>query len=292
MKKRLGYYFILAAIGVLVLTNMTVSAERATKEEVVSKVADAAQMIRDLGRDQAIKKMTGPKNPYIWKNTHIFLMDSETGVLLAHKNQSFSGFQMRNYTDAEGGHPYVDVLEFAKKNQSGWKTYMRKMPGRTPILKHSYYFKLADENIILCSAFYPAVTNGAAQAKATRSECMEMVDKAIREINEKGLETALKNIDDPKGPYVWKNSYVFCITDEDGNVMAHPFLRQKGFPLKNYRDADGKTPFVDILKIAATDGRGWKNYMHQQPGDAPKLKKTYFVTVPDKHVIVGAGYTQ
>jgi len=218
-------------------------------------------------------------------------MDAESGVLLAHKNQAYQGFQMKNYKDAEGGHPYADVLEFAKKNDSGWKTYMTKRSGKTPLLKHSYYLKLGYENIILCSGYYPTIIAYAAQSKATRAECVAKVDQAVKEINEKGMEATLKNIDDPKGLYVWKNSYVFCINDEDGNLLAHPFFRRKGFPMKNFRDADGKKPFIDILKIANTDGKGWKNYMFEQSGEAPKLKKTYFVKIPDKNVIVAAGYT-
>ncbi len=291
MKKRLGYHLILATVMVLVLNGIAFPGEKATKEEVVAKVRDAAKMIRDVGRDESIKKMTGPKNPFIWKNAHVFLMDAENGILLAHKNQAYLGFQMKNYKDAEGGHPYADVLEFAKKNDRGWKTYMSRRSGKTPLLKHSYYLKLADQNIILCSGYYPAIIADAYQSKATRAECLDKVDQAVKEINEKGLETALKNIDDPKGQYVWKNSYVFCINDEDGNLLAHPFFRSKGFPMKNYRDADGKKPFIDILKIANTEGKGWKSYMFEQSGEAPKLKKTYFIKIPDKNVIVAAGYT-
>lgn len=291
MKKRLVYQFILTAVMVLVLTGITFSGERATKEEVIAKVGDAAKMIQDIGREATIKKMTGHQNPFIWKNAHIFLMDAETGIVLAHKNQAAMGFQMKNYKDAEGGHPYVDVLEFAKKNDSGWKTYMTKRSGRTPQLKHSYYLKLADENIILCSGYYPAITADAGQAGATRVECVARVDQAVKEINEKGLETALKNIDNPKGAYVWKDSYVFCINDEDGNLLAHPFVSRKGFPMKHYKDAEGEKPFIDIIRIANTDGKGWKSYMFEQSGEAPKLKKTYFVKIPNENVIVAAGYT-
>ncbi len=292
MKKRLVYHLILATVMVFVLTDITFSGERATKEEVVAKVAEAAKMIREIGRDEALIKMSGPKSPFIWKNAHVFLMDAESGVVLAHKNQAAQGFQMKNYKDAEGGDPYADVLEFAKQNDSGWKTYMsRRRGGGTPLLKYSYYLKLADENIILCSAYYPAITGYTDQPKATRTECVAMVNQAVKEINEKGLETALKNIDDPKGQYAWKNSYVFCINDEDGNLLAHPFFKRKGFPMKSFRDAEGNKPFIDILKIAHTDGKGWKNYMFEQSGEAPKLKKTYFVRVSDKNVIVAAGYT-
>jgi len=291
MKTRLVYHLILAIVMVFVFTGITFSGETATREEVVSKVAEAAEMIREIGRDEAISKMSGPKHPFIWKNAHVFLMDAESGVVLAHKNQAAQGFQMKNYKDAEGGRPYADVLEFAKQNDSGWKTYMTRRSGRTPLLKYSYYLKLADESIILCSGYYPAIAGYTDQAKATRAECVDMVNQAVKEINEKGLETALKNIDDPKGQYVWKNSYVFCINDEDGNLLAHPFFRRKGFPMKSYRDADGNKPFVDILKIANSDGKGWKGYMFAQSGEAPKLKKTYFVKVTDKNVIVAAGYT-
>lgn len=293
MKKQLGFGLIVAAITVLGLAGGAVSGERATREEVVAKVGDAAKMIRDIGRDAAIKKMTGPRHAFVWKNAHIFLMEAESGILLAHKNQAALGYQMRDYTDAEGGHPYADVLEFAKKNDSGWKTYMGKLrSGKSQVLKHSYYLKLADENIILCSAYYPTNYTEKNPAGATRAECVAKVDEAVQEINTKGLETALKNIDDPGGGYVWKDAYVFCINDEDGNLLAHPFFKRKGFPMKNFRDADGNKPFVDILKVAHSHGKGWKDYMYEESGEAPKLKKTYFVRIPDKNIIVMAGYSE
>ena len=290
MKKRF-FHFILPGIMILVFASITFSGQKATKEEVVSKVQDAAAMVREIGREETIKNMTGLKNPFIWKNAHVFLMDAGSGVLLAHKNQAAIGFQMKNYTDAEGGHPYADVIEFTEKKESGWKTYMRKRNGKPPLLKHSYYLKLSDEKVIICSGYFPAPSAGSVPAKAVRTECVKKVDQAVKEINEKGIDTVLKQIDDPKGKYVWKDSYVFCINDEDGNLLAHPFFSRKGFPMKNYRDAEGKKPFVDILRIANTDGKGWKNYMFEQAGEAPKLKKTYFVKIADEKIIVAAGYS-
>ncbi len=296
MKRRWGYHFIPAIVATLiltlVLTGAAFSGERATREEVVAKVEEAARMIQDIGREAAIKKMTGPNHPFVWKNAHVFLMEMDSGALLAHKNQAALGFQMQNYKDAEGGTPYFDVLKFAERNDSGWKTYMSNRGGRAPLLKHLYYLKLKDENIILCSGYYPLPAPGESTPRASRDECLAKVGQAVKEINQKGLEEALKTIDDPKGVYVWKDSYVFCFNDEDGNLLAHPFFKSKGYPMIKYRDADGKQPFIDILKIAKSDGTGWKSYMFDQSGQAPRLKKTYFVLVPDKKVIVAAGYTE
>jgi len=56
MKKRLGYHLISVTVIVFVLAGITFSEERATKEEVVTKVGEAAKMIRDIGRDETIKK--------------------------------------------------------------------------------------------------------------------------------------------------------------------------------------------------------------------------------------------
>ena len=61
----------------------------------------------------------------------------------------------------------------------------------------------------------------AAQEKATRDECVAKCKEAAALIKEVGVEAALAKIQDPKGPFVWKDSYVYA-GDLDGVSLAHP----------------------------------------------------------------------
>ena len=133
--------------------------------------------------------------------------------------------------------------------------------------------------------------NSLAGDKATREECEAKVKEAVALIENEGTDAAFRKIMDPNGPFVWKDSYVFCIDDKDAKMLAHPAPRALGFPFLKWRSPDGEAPFEEILEVASSEGKGWKSYMHLKLGETEAFKKTvYFQMEPESRVIVGAGY--
>lgn len=130
-----------------------------------------------------------------------------------------------------------------------------------------------------------------AQEIATKEECVAKVGEAVKLIKEVGLEEACKKIMDKGGPFIWKDSYVFFTDNKEAKVLAHPAQNFVGFPLKKYKDAEGKSPFTTVLETVKTKNEGWQTYMHLKPG-APKplLKTIYYVLEPESKTIVSAGY--
>lgn len=127
--------------------------------------------------------------------------------------------------------------------------------------------------------------------KATTEECIEKTHEAAAIINARGLEEAIKLIGDPKGPFVWKDSYVFLM-DLKGKMLAHPMQPQ----LTRYEhvlletDATDKALFVHFVNVAREDGEGWVDYRWPKPGKkSPSKKVTYIYKVPSKDLLVGAG---
>ncbi len=126
---------------------------------------------------------------------------------------------------------------------------------------------------------------------ATTEECIQKTHEAAAMINARGLEEAIKLIGDPKGPFVWKDSYVFLM-DMEGKMLAHPMqpelTRYKHVLLKT--DSTGKAIFVHFVNIAKEHGQGWVDYMWPKPGKkSPSKKVTYIYKVPTKNLLVGAG---
>ena len=126
---------------------------------------------------------------------------------------------------------------------------------------------------------------------ATTEECVQKVHEAAAMINARGLAEAIKLIGDPKGPFVWKDSYVFLM-DMKGKMLAHPMQPE----LTRYEhvlletDSTGKAIFVQFVNLAREHGEGWVDYMWPKPGKkSPSKKVTYIYKVPDKDLIVGAG---
>ena len=57
---------------------------------------------------------------------------------------------------------------------------------------------------------FSVVGIGATEEKATKEECVAKCKQALKLIKEVGLEKALEKMNDLKGPFMWKDSYVFC----------------------------------------------------------------------------------
>ncbi len=131
----------------------------------------------------------------------------------------------------------------------------------------------------------------AAQQAATKEECVIKCHEAAALINSKGLDEAIKQISDPKGPFVWKDSYVFLM-NMDGKMLAHP-MQPELTKLPHcllITDPTDKALFVSFVNLAKTVGHGWVEYMWPRPGKkSPSKKITYIYRVPGKDLFVGAG---
>ena len=110
-------------------------------------------------------------------------------------------------------------------------------------------------------------------------------------IEEIGLEAALQKMNDPSGPFMWKDSYVFCL-DETGKMLVHKNPKMIGFQAKDVKDVNGKPYMREILDVANTKGEGWVSYMYSKTpgGIASEPKTSYVLKVPSANVIVGAGF--
>ncbi len=130
-----------------------------------------------------------------------------------------------------------------------------------------------------------------ATESATKEESVIKCQEAAALINSEGLEAAIKAIGNPKGSFVWKDSYVFLM-NMDGKMLAHPFqpeLTKKKHVLL-MTDPTDKALFVHFVNVAKNVGHGWVEYMWPRPGKSTASKKiTYIYKVPNHDYFVGAG---
>ena len=138
---------------------------------------------------------------------------------------------------------------------------------------------------------FSVVGPGAAEERATREECVAKSKQAAKLIKEVGLDKALEKMNDMKGPFMWKDSYVYCFEDETGKILAHKNQNIIGFEAKDLRDVNGKPYFREMFHVAKTKGEGFVTYMYARiPGGSPEPKTSYILKVPGKNVILGAGF--
>jgi len=127
--------------------------------------------------------------------------------------------------------------------------------------------------------------------KATKDECVAKCKEAATMVKEKGVEATLDAIKDRNGPFVWKDTYVFCIDVESGKMLAHPIKPKLiGKMLMGIKDTNGKMFFVEYVNKAKSKGEGWVDYMWPKPGEkksSPKL--SYIYRVPGENLVMIAG---
>jgi signal transduction histidine kinase len=129
-----------------------------------------------------------------------------------------------------------------------------------------------------------AVADKAADTKA-------LVEQGVAAFKAKGKDDTIKAIDDPKGPFVKDDLYLF-VGSMDNKVLAHPFAKQLvGKDATDLKDPKGTAFFVKFKEVADKDGSGWVEYWWQKPGDKePALRNTFIMKVPGETVYIGAGY--
>ena len=130
-----------------------------------------------------------------------------------------------------------------------------------------------------------------AEVKATKEECVAKCKEAAKLIEDVGLETALVTLNDKSSPFVWKDSYVFCIDLDKQYNVAHPITPGLiGKNLMAMKDAGGKMFFAEFINTANDPGEGWVTYLWPKPGEKePSPKITYVLKVPGENVAVLAG---
>lgn len=133
---------------------------------------------------------------------------------------------------------------------------------------------------------------GFAAETGTKDECVAKCKEAAAFVNEKGLDEAVKEINNKQGKFVWKDTYVFLM-DLDGKMLAHPMspalIGQNVLDRKD-KGEPGKLLFKEFVDLAKGKGEGWVDYMWANPGDPkPRKKITYILRVAGKDLLVGAG---
>lgn len=128
--------------------------------------------------------------------------------------------------------------------------------------------------------------------KATKQEVIAKVKEAAKMITNEGQDAAFAEINNKKGKFVWKDTYVFVV-DLEGVLAARPFRPQGiGMNLMDWKDRGDspRYPIKEMVDLAKDKGEGWVEYMWPKPGEeTPSKKISYVYKVPGTIFIVGAG---
>jgi cytochrome c len=140
---RLGLALSLVAFGALFTVALAAEEERATAEEVVVKVKQAAAVLAEEG-EAGLSAFRGPRSAYVWKDTYVFVADCDRGIILAHPFQPEREGKRIADGPTYGGITAAERAEAqcaaARQPGGGWWVYYFPKPGGVePVRKVSYH---------------------------------------------------------------------------------------------------------------------------------------------------------
>lgn len=139
--------------------------------------------------------------------------------------------------------------------------------------------------IVLCVAIGLAW----AQDRGTADEAKAMLDRAVAFYKTNGPEKAFSAFNDPDGPFVDKDLYIFVV-DMKGNVVAHGARAGLiGQGMSEIKDADQKNFIGEMVAVARAKGAGTVNYWWESPQFQVVEEKCSYIERVDE-VVLGCGY--
>jgi cytochrome c len=128
-----------------------------------------------------------------------------------------------------------------------------------------------------------------AEDRATTKDAEMLVHKAVAFLKKEGKEKAFPVFSDPKGPFTYRDLYIFVI-DFKGVVLAHGTKKELiGKNDFNRKDPTGKLFTQAMIKTAQEKGSGWEEYKFENPATGKiETKVAYAERVDDFFVGCGA----
>ena len=151
---------IFAAVAVALLNvalcTVAVGQDKATAQEVVAKVREAASTLSKTGD---VAPFNQKQSPWVWKDTYIFVDDCDKKVQVAHPiKPELVGKDFMSIKDTKGKALYPDAVAFcnaAKKPSGTWIEYSWPKPGeKEGSRKVSYYLSAPGTPYVVAAGVY------------------------------------------------------------------------------------------------------------------------------------------
>ncbi len=152
---------------------------------------------------------------------------------------------------------------------------------------HSFHAPTTGESVMqksfrTCALFFlmlfVLVPYALADNEATTDEVYNLTLKAFGVVENLG-EESLPAFNDPKGEFVFKNTYVVVINCSTGRTVTHPFVLDKVKDIDMYKNYAWFAPMCEAGK--APSGQ-WVEYQWPKPGKKePSRKISFVINVPN-----------
>lgn len=128
-----------------------------------------------------------------------------------------------------------------------------------------------------------------ADVSATPEEVIAKVREASSYIAKNG-DSVLPEFNDPKGPWVWKDTYVFVMDCANDRYVGHPMSEVLGTKISDLKDFAGNRVGLTECEVANNPNGGWVEIKWPKlDGTKPERKICYVFKLPGSPYTLGSG---
>jgi len=126
----------------------------ASPDEVIAQVQAAAKALKTEADLAQFNEIEG--NPWVWKDTYIFVFSCEKGIIAAHPIQErLIGADVSKIKDYDGKPFIADLCAMSKRKNGGWVQYAWPRPGEIEVSsKFSYMLQAVAKDYQVGAGIY------------------------------------------------------------------------------------------------------------------------------------------
>ncbi len=261
--------------------------EHAQVREIVKLVREAATLIETQG-EAAFAEFRKPDSQWLHDDVYIFVEDPQGQVHVNAPQPAIEGQNLLDLKD-KGGKPMVrDYIRLVQQRPSGetWTHYQWNRPPSEELEWKSAFIK----SVKAPSGKEYLVGSGLYNLPTDKMFVEDTVRSAVLLLEQQG-KSAFATLNDPTGPYQYKDVYVFVL-DEKGVQHADIDPTQIEKNILDLQDEKGKPVVKDMLALIQEKESGWIEYRWPKPGETEPSNKSSYVhraNVNGETFLVGSG---
>ena len=255
---------------------------RSGPREAKAMLEDAATYLHDNTPERAFAAFNNQKGSFYHNDLYVFVVGIDDGIMHAFGGapEGLVGSNVLDLRDATGKPIIREMLDVTSKTSAGAVKYVWLNRVTNRIEDKTTLLRRVGSNIVGVGYYRP---------RSTAEQAASMLRVAVAEVG-KSPQAAFAAFNDPKGPFVRDDLYVFAVGLDDARFAAmgvNPAL--VGTDVGAMKDAAGKPIIQDMIALARSKGSGTVDYVWRNPVTNKVENKHSRIERVDNYLI-GVGY--
>ena len=258
------------------------AADHATPREAHALFDQAVRYLQANGPEKAWAAFNNRKGPFVKKDLYVYVIDREgTYVANGAAPEALVGLKVLDSVDAAGTPLFREMIAVTEKQQEARIRYVWLNRKTNHVEPKVAWVHREGEHILGVGYYAP---------RSTSEDARKMLDAASAQIRKLGAGKAMSSFNDPRGPFVRDDLYVFAINIDSGKFEAHGMNpKLTGTDASELHDVEGHPLVKEMLAIAKKSGEGSVDYVWRNPVTNAVEKKRSFIR-RENGSLIGVGF--